>query len=282
MNHSKSYENHDNRMYVFSIGLCLVALVISAWFFFALIPVSLASLLLVGSQVGVYTAIALFAWLCRKQAVASVVVTWVALVAIGLSAIVLYFLLVSVSEPSAFPLLLFLPVLIFGQIFLGLLGCYFAYATVEDQTWKNQYEKVSQSQLFVFPIGLCLFALITSSWLVIATVPIKPALSFMVIGSQFGVYAPIVFFAWLCRNFFVASVIVTLMTLMAIIWGAVMLYFVFALISKPHVGAGIFLVMPFFGQVVAGIFGCYVTYAITGYEAGDINGTRSNIGKIDS
>jgi len=149
MDHSRAIEAPCGRMYVFSISLCIVALVTSVWLVFALIPVNPGLLLLVGSQVGVYAVIARFAWLCRKNPTASVIVILMAILDACLGATMLSFLLTLVSEPSAGPLIFFLVVPIFGQMITGFLGCYMGYAVIEHQRVSTYQGNSDRGKLLV-------------------------------------------------------------------------------------------------------------------------------------
>jgi len=167
MDHTRAFETPGNRMHVFSIGLCIITLVTSGWVVIATIPMNLVSLLLIGSQVGVYAVIALFAWLCRKHTVASVVVTLMALIAIGLGATMLYFLLALVSAPSV-GVSFFLGAPIFGQIIVGFFGCYIGYAIVEWQAMSVHQKDSARGKLLVIFIAAVATGLVAFLWVFVA------------------------------------------------------------------------------------------------------------------
>ena len=118
-------------MHVISISISILSLAVSVSILATTIPMNFSSLLLISSQVGVYVVIGLFGWLCRKNRIASGIVTLMAFAAIGLGALMLYFVVMLASTPAAGPVLILIALPVFGQMIVGCFGCYIGYAVVE-------------------------------------------------------------------------------------------------------------------------------------------------------
>ena len=134
--------------------------------------------------------------------------------------------------------------------------------------------------MYVFSICICIIALVTSVSLVAVTIQMN-LFSLLLIGSQIGVYMVIARFAWLCRKHQNASITVTLMALVAAGLGCFMMFNLIALVSSSGFGLGIALiVLPIYGQMVAGLCGCYIGYAIVEYRANIAHRFSSFRGKL--
>ena len=155
------------RIYAFTKGLCIVALVTSVWLVAVTVPISLFSLELIGSQVGVYAMIARFAWLCRKHFAASNIVLLMTILATGLGASMMYFLLgLIISASLAGPVAILVVFPVYGQMVVGILGCYFGYAAVEYKT-RSAYLKHSTSirgKLLVISVAALAVGFAASLW----------------------------------------------------------------------------------------------------------------------